>query len=582
MLIKLCIKKIYTDTANKICLSALLVSLLAVPEQASALEEIVLKDIHGRRLNEQGLVVVDWEGQIANPAIRLFVHPPKDGTFPGNCTISSTQKRLYFDLPSQVSSSGPSKILSFSNTNPLSFYVSIFGDRDSLNENYPLTLSFTDANGSTKTQNLKVNVIDQDKVQTNPFSISVDFSKDTTGFFSTNMDHRNIFNSAAQDWAYFFDYMSLDPVSQGIEQTWIWNASGFTSGYYTANSFSYSGYLLYAYGINVSSPPYRSGGEPSLAGGFLSSNGVSLPLKRSGGVEIEIKGNYNTLGWFLTSSDDDWWQTGNYGNEKNDLYSIAHHEIGHALIFNPAQTRFSLYKTLGKNNDTNIISYHGTNVSIDSYDHLGGSIDRISKRGAYGNEYYGNMPARRWQITKLDLLVAQSIGYKLRDTSPFKNLQITTTGLPRGGIGGFYSQNININGGVPSYYVFIKNGSLPQGIGLDSFSGQLSGTPKSVGDYNFTVEVRDSDEASLSVTREFNIKITSTPLRIESIENNGANITVKYYTIGGYTYNVERSVDLINWTGVDLNVQGTGVLTSTVDLGRGSAPKNFYRLIEIK
>lgn len=48
-----------------------------------------------------------------------------------------------------------------------------------------------------------------------------------------------------------------------------------------------------------------------------------------------MQGNYNTLGWLVTLADRDWWQATNHGAVKNDLYSIAHHEIGHALIFNP-------------------------------------------------------------------------------------------------------------------------------------------------------------------------------------------------------------------------------------------------------
>jgi hypothetical protein len=42
--------------------------MLALASRASALDELVLEDVFGRRLNERGMVLVDWEGQIANPA----------------------------------------------------------------------------------------------------------------------------------------------------------------------------------------------------------------------------------------------------------------------------------------------------------------------------------------------------------------------------------------------------------------------------------------------------------------------------------------------------------------------------------
>ena len=39
---------------------------------ALALSDPVVKDIFGRRLNEREITLVDWEGQMANPAIQLL------------------------------------------------------------------------------------------------------------------------------------------------------------------------------------------------------------------------------------------------------------------------------------------------------------------------------------------------------------------------------------------------------------------------------------------------------------------------------------------------------------------------------
>src|SRR5439155_26893058 len=139
----------------------------------------------------------------------------------------------------------------------------------------------------------------------------------------------------------------------------------------------------------------------------------------SGGQELEIKGNYNDLGWFLSNGDDDWWKASNLGTVQNDLASIPHHEMGHAFIFNPAQPAFAHFKSLGSVQDAAVLAYQGAYPPIDSSDHLSGSVDRLSGKGAFGYEYFGTMPARRWLITKLDLLVAQAIGYRLRETSPF-------------------------------------------------------------------------------------------------------------------------------------------------------------------
>src|SRR5258707_990587 len=71
--------------------------------------EITVEDIFGRRLNDFGLVLVDWEGYMANPAIKFFVSPPGNAAFPATAVLSASSTRLYFDLPSEVGANGPTK-----------------------------------------------------------------------------------------------------------------------------------------------------------------------------------------------------------------------------------------------------------------------------------------------------------------------------------------------------------------------------------------------------------------------------------------------------------------------------------------
>ena len=549
---------------------------------ASALNEIGFEDIFGRSLITRGMTLVDWEGQIANPAIKIFVRPPSDATFPATAVISSTQPRLYFDLPSTATATGPSKTLSFPNSSPVPVFVSIFPDRDTADENHTLSLTFTASGGAQRTQTLNVHVIDQDKPAAPVFNVTVNFTKDQTGFFG-DAAKRSIVQQAADDWAYFFTGMNLDAVPAGAEQTFIWNSDGFISGSYTANLAAYTGYLLYAYGINQAVAPYRSGGEPSFYGGFQKVGGVALPLKRSGGHELEIKGNYNTLGWYLTTGDDDWWKASNFGNEQNDLYSIAHHEIGHALIFNPAHTTFGTFKTAGQINDANVVAYQGAMPQIDSSDHLNGTIDRLSKKGAFGYEYYGDMPQRRWTITKLDLLVAQAIGYTLRPTSAFAPLAIATTGLPRGAVASYYAQTLQASGGIPFYKWTVTSGALPGGLALDSFTGAITGNPAAVGTFNFTVELRDYDTQTTPITWSTQIRIEAIPFLITAVEKSGVNMLVKFTTISAHTYRIEYKDDLAaaTWTTLAASVSGTGNIVSVPDPGAASLPKRFYRAIEM-
>ena len=69
----------------------------------------MIRDIFGRPLDRHGLVLVDWEGQIANPAIRIDLVSPPDAAYPVRFLIRAKEPRLYFDLPSRSGPSGPSK-----------------------------------------------------------------------------------------------------------------------------------------------------------------------------------------------------------------------------------------------------------------------------------------------------------------------------------------------------------------------------------------------------------------------------------------------------------------------------------------
>lgn len=471
--------------------------------------DVVIEDMFGRRLNEHGMVLVDWEGQIANPAIKIFLKPPPEAGFPARAEITATESRLYFDLPSTATGEGPTKTVIFPNATALPILVSIFPDRDGLDEEHILHIEFTPTGGGRHAQSLKVRVIDQDQPRrTIDFPITIDFSRDQTGFFS-DPANRAIAEQRAQDWAYFWDGRNLAPVAAGEERTFIWNPDGYLTGTFIANSAGYRGFLLYAYGVSSATPPFRSGGEASSAGGFQSSGGVTLPLRRSGAVEIETKGNYNALGWSVSSTDGDWWRPTNLAHTQNDLASIVHHEVGHALVFYSSHTRFGAFKARGRVDDPAVIAYHGSAPAVDLTDHLPGATDRLSGKGAFGSEYYGLMPARRWLITKLDLLVSQAVGYTLRETTPFVPLAITTTSLPVALVDQNYTQTLAARGGVPFYRWAIKSGALAPGLVLDSFSGQISGNVTVPGRYSFVVELSEYDPQAPPVTAAFSLRVAT-------------------------------------------------------------------------
>jgi hypothetical protein len=384
---------------------------------------ITALDANGRTLNARGIHLVDWDGYLANAAPTITLKPPSDIGFPISATLTANHQRLYFDLPSNVGASGPSKTVTFNNASSrVNVRLSIFPDRDGLDEEYTLTMTLLSGVGRAET--VPIIVHDEDQSSALATEILIDFGQDKTGFF-TSSAARNVLQQAADDWAYFIADAPFDAVPANDEDTYIWRQDGFITGTTVKNAASYTGFLLYVYGIHSASAPFRSGGEGSWQGKDQKSGGTTLPLRRSGGVEVETAGNYNELGWRISNDPNEWWVSSNLGNEQNDLYSIVHHEMGHAHGFHDSYTRF-----VGTSlTSPAILAYFGRTIAIDSFDHFNGMIDPASGFGAHGNEYNSLMPRKRWMITRLDLLALEAIGYTLRPIS-FTEWQDTVPDCP--------------------------------------------------------------------------------------------------------------------------------------------------------
>lgn len=470
--------------------------------------QLIIRDIFGRDLSGQSIKLVDWEGYMANPAIQLSLQAPNTASFPITVTLSANGSRLYFNMPSVVGNAGPSKSITLSNTTPVNFYLSIFPDRQDGDENYMLTI-----NSNLGIQSIPILVIDEDAASpVVDYPVFLDFSKDNPAYnFFAGQTKRNIVRQAADDWAYFINNMHFDVVPANTEYTFIWNDL-FTSGNWVLNANPYSGFLLYAYGAHDAL--HRSGGAPSL-NAFQTINGSATGLRRSGGYNVDPHGNYNTLGWDTTITDNTWFLGTNTGSVPNDLYSIALHEMGHSFCFNPGYPVFQGFKNSGNVTDPDVLAYQGGSVPIDGSDHLSNGatnvtqflVDRISKRGCFGSEYAGVMPSGRWLITKLNLLCLKAIGYNVKQTSAFRDPIITTVALSNGQMNQTYSEAVTAQGGIPFYKYEVFSGSIPSGLTLNSFTGILSGTPLQGGNFSFTIRVTDYDNKFFD--RSFSMTIAS-------------------------------------------------------------------------
>lgn len=466
-----------------------------------------LQDVFGRDVAEHGVTLVDWEGYLANPAIKLRIVPSERLYAPAKVTVTADGGRLMFDLYSEFGPRGPSKVLFIeSSSEPVEFWMSIAPDRDFEDEEYTLKVEVRDANMLKMTQTVPVRVIDQDRERGLDFNVMKDFSYDETGFFDSE-EIKMISRQAADDWAYFFADQGFDPVEAGSEKSWIWEPSGFVTGRDVTNSEAYTGFKLYFHGINHEEG--RAGAEASRNGEEQTRDGVKTGLRRSGTVMMDTTGNYNHLGWTINLDDDLWHKTKNMSYELHDYYSIVQHEMRHSFVYHRVHRAFDEKLDGLTFIDYGVRTYLGYDPDLLAVEHFGGIIDPVSKFGVMGNEYNGEMPRARWMLTKFDILIAQAVGYRLRETTPFVPVRSKTEEAyfkQSAGTGVEYA--LPVTGGVPSYDFVVASGSLPPGIELDRWTGVVSGTPTTVGHYRARIEISDNDPTTGPATVEIVVDVT--------------------------------------------------------------------------
>lgn len=140
---------------------------------------------------------------------------------------------------------------------------------------------------------------------------------------------------------------------------------------------------------------------------------------------------------------------------------------------------------------------------------------------------------------------------------------ITTTqqDVPNGLINMPYGTYISVSGGTGPYTFSVTSGSLPPGLAFSATnSGQLTGTPTTANTYNFTVQVKDSLNAT--ATASYAIIISSAP------SGHNSYLSGKYACLlRGYT-----DSDGSQWATLStVNANGSGSITAGVFDYNGSA-----------
>ncbi len=148
-----------------------------------------------------------------------------------------------------------------------------------------------------------------------------------------------------------------------------------------------------------------------------------------------------------------------------------------------------------------------------TWTHISGILPFGVTLGANTGKLSGHVVDGSSSVFNFEVQVEDSTGATATHSYTVKRnlaaLEITTTGMPDGQEGIFYSEKLVATNGTPSYSWSIVQGSLPQGLVLDALSGEISGTPAlgAQGTASFKVQVQDS--AGTTTTEDLNIQINS-------------------------------------------------------------------------
>jgi hypothetical protein len=532
-------------------LAALAVPFLIHTPAAQAAPTVQVLDIFGRTVNDYGVKLVDWEGYIANPYVELTVRPPQGVTYPVTVNLKAEgTSRLMMDLPSQLTATGAAKTLTFANASEQKiFRLAIHSKRaPGADELYTLRLTSRDASNTTYQQSLPIRVQQDQKTATEPgIPIKFDYRYDTiTGYFNAPA-FRTAAEEAVKDWYRFFDAQPFDTVAAGAETNHL-PGNDWANNVNVTNDQAYNGMWVYFRGIQS---PYSTG-YPAANGRYSTRNGQQLPgpLHRSTAMIFEYDEAGKQL--FTSLADEDWYRTEIQGSVL-DVYGLVMHEYGHAVAYHSDWAGMRNYVSTSGANDAEVIEYQGRTVPLDTSYHVPGTQPYWDRLSGQSGGWTHLFPTRRWMPTKLSLLIAENAGWKLnRNLTPFLKPSITTASLPQATPGQAYRQTLAARGGVPFYDWRVTGGALPAGLGLDRFTGEISGQVTApAGSYSFTVELRDYDRLSAPVSKTFQLNVgTGTPPQVNqaTAATASASFTSAWESVAAINDGIDppRSNDAVN------------------------------------
>ncbi|QUM75962.1 putative Ig domain-containing protein [Moritella sp. 24] len=144
---------------------------------------------------------------------------------------------------------------------------------------------------------------------------------------------------------------------------------------------------------------------------------------------------------------------------------------------------------------------------------------------------------------------------KLLNAEP---LGIETASLSGGLLSVPYSAFIQVSGGKVPYNWTLSNGSLPTGLTLNSATGEISGTPDTLGTSTFDVTVTDDSQVSISATftMEVDTELDNTEVVYEDAEN-GNTLGWRIYSGNSAGASISNTFDT-DWDSKVIVLNGSG------------------------
>ncbi len=251
-----------------------------------------------------------------------------------------------------------------------------------------------------------------------------------------------------------------------------------------------------------------------------------------------------------------------WGNPNPTYYSLAATEYG-------ASGSAACNSTLGNSAASSCIFYDVTQGDMDV--NCTGTQNCYLPSGTYGVLSISDATFQRAYATNTGWDFATGIGTvnvsNLVGGWPGTQLKISTQTLPNGAVGTSYSATLTASGGTTPYTWALTSGALPNGLALNSSTGQISGTPTATANASaLTFRVTDSSSPAQTASVSLTLTIASASLSITTAALPSGQVGTAYST----TLAASGGIPPYTWTltsgtlpsGLTLN-SATGQLSGT-------------------